>query len=171
MPSLLHSKHYFTKVDRVDEKRTSAVKSSESSETVEPSSSSPLRRGSTTSRNIGILKGSLAESADRVIFMGHNLTQTLLRTCHNLTQTLLRTCHNLIQTLPRICHNLTQTLPYVGDLNYRIRGTRALVDQMLAANLHELMVENDQLVDSMRKKEVLEGFVGEIHSLPLLPNP
>lgn len=34
---------------------------------------------------------------------------------------------------------------FMGDLNYRIQGTRPLVDKLLAARMYEVMIHNDQL--------------------------
>eukprot|EP01031_Cornospumella_fuschlensis_P027507 gene27507-33224_t len=39
---------------------------------------------------------------------------------------------------------------FMGDLNYRIKGNRSVIDKLLSANMHEVMLSNDQLKTSMQ---------------------
>jgi hypothetical protein len=50
---------------------------------------------------------------------------------------------------------------FMGDLNYRIRGTRSIVDKCLALNMHDVLLSNDQLKWSMQTGKVLTNFIGE----------
>ena len=50
---------------------------------------------------------------------------------------------------------------FMGDLNYRVRGNRVAVDQLLLLNMHDVMLANDQLKWSMQKGLALVNFVGE----------
>ncbi|RYH06211.1 hypothetical protein EON65_43160 [archaeon] len=34
---------------------------------------------------------------------------------------------------------------FMGDLNYRIKGNRSVIDKLLSSNMHEVMLSNDQL--------------------------
>jgi len=43
---------------------------------------------------------------------------------------------------------------WAGDMNYRINGTRQVVDVLLEKSLHEIMINNDQLTLSMKFKYV-----------------
>lgn len=49
---------------------------------------------------------------------------------------------------------------FLGDLNYRVRGNRRAVDQLLHSDMHDVMLANDQLKWSMRNNLVLAGFTG-----------
>ena len=49
---------------------------------------------------------------------------------------------------------------FMGDLNYRVRGNRDAVDQLLRSDMHDVMLANDQLMWSMRSGLVLTGFTG-----------
>ena len=46
-----------------------------------------------------------------------------------------------------------------GDLNFRIHGTRDIVDSLLAHNRHNILVDNDQLNMVMQFDKVFAGFV------------
>lgn len=46
-----------------------------------------------------------------------------------------------------------------GDLNFRIHGTRDIVDSLLAQNRHNILFDNDQLNMLMQFDEVFSGFV------------
>ena len=47
---------------------------------------------------------------------------------------------------------------WAGDMNYRINGTRQVVDVLLERNLHEIMVNNDQLTLSRKFCPAYHGF-------------
>jgi len=47
---------------------------------------------------------------------------------------------------------------FMGDLNYRIYGTRQTVDELLARNMYETLANNDQLKTSMNQGLVLNHF-------------
>ncbi|KAJ3232867.1 inositol polyphosphate 5-phosphatase [Chytriomyces hyalinus] len=47
---------------------------------------------------------------------------------------------------------------WFGDLNYRINGTRSMVDLLLKRNDQEVMLSNDQLIAEMKREHVLSGF-------------
>lgn len=51
-----------------------------------------------------------------------------------------------------------EVVVFMGDLNYRIAGTRRLVDQLLAANMHDVMLANDQLTCARKAGAVFQGF-------------
>ena len=46
-----------------------------------------------------------------------------------------------------------------GDLNFRVHGTRDIVDSLLAHNRHDILVDNDQLNMLMQFDKVFAGFV------------
>eukprot|EP00597_Dinobryon_sp_UTEXLB2267_P004859 CAMPEP_0170076886 /NCGR_PEP_ID=MMETSP0019_2-20121128/13815_1 /TAXON_ID=98059 /ORGANISM="Dinobryon sp., Strain UTEXLB2267" /LENGTH=357 /DNA_ID=CAMNT_0010288887 /DNA_START=575 /DNA_END=1648 /DNA_ORIENTATION=+ len=48
---------------------------------------------------------------------------------------------------------------FMGDLNYRIKGNRSIVDRLLESNMHEVLLKNDQLRCNMEKCLVLQNFV------------
>lgn len=48
---------------------------------------------------------------------------------------------------------------WLGDLNYRINGTRKMVDTLLNENLFEVLKNNDQLSISMKNGLVFNGFI------------
>jgi phosphatidylinositol-bisphosphatase len=52
----------------------------------------------------------------------------------------------------------TRTI-FMGDLNYRIRGNYNLVMQLLALNMHEVMVNNDQLKWSINESLSFKNFI------------
>ena len=39
---------------------------------------------------------------------------------------------------------------FMGDMNYRVRGTRKAVDKLLKHDMHDVMIHNDQLIWSMQ---------------------
>ena len=47
---------------------------------------------------------------------------------------------------------------WLGDFNYRINGTRDAVDKMLKLNMHEKLLENDQLKIEQQKGNVFQSF-------------
>jgi phosphatidylinositol-bisphosphatase len=47
---------------------------------------------------------------------------------------------------------------WMGDLNYRVNGTRKMVDVLMKRDMHEVMLANDQLIMEMDKREVFKGF-------------
>jgi phosphatidylinositol-bisphosphatase len=48
---------------------------------------------------------------------------------------------------------------WMGDFNYRINGSRRLIDRMIERRLHKALLCNDQLRIEQRKKKVFEGLV------------
>jgi hypothetical protein len=48
---------------------------------------------------------------------------------------------------------------FAGDLNYRIRGNREIVDKLIHKGMHEVLVQNDQLKWSQRERLVFPDFV------------
>ncbi|ETW09895.1 hypothetical protein, variant 1 [Aphanomyces invadans] len=54
-----------------------------------------------------------------------------------------------------------------GDLNYRIDGTRKMIDDLLARNFHDVLLVNDQLRKEMAASRVFERFrEGPLNFLP-----
>ena len=49
---------------------------------------------------------------------------------------------------------------FMGDLNYRIRGNRSVVDKLLQTGMHDVMLANDQLKWSIGNGLVFEHFTG-----------
>ncbi len=47
---------------------------------------------------------------------------------------------------------------WAGDLNYRINGTRAVVDVLLEKEMHEVLLNNDQLNLAMKTNSAFDGF-------------
>ena len=47
---------------------------------------------------------------------------------------------------------------WAGDLNYRINGTRKMVDNLLLSNMFEVLLANDQLNSERSKGNVFAGF-------------
>eukprot|EP00158_Paraphelidium_tribonemae_P003793 Partr_v1_DN26377_c0_g1_i3_m43410 putative inositol len=47
---------------------------------------------------------------------------------------------------------------WVGDLNYRVNGTRKMIDSLIASNLTEVLLANDQLLSEMKLGNVFAGF-------------
>ncbi|GMH93485.1 hypothetical protein TL16_g12642 [Triparma laevis f. inornata] len=47
---------------------------------------------------------------------------------------------------------------WAGDMNYRINGTRQVVDVLLAKEMHDVMIHNDQLSVAMQTNPVFEGY-------------
>ena len=47
---------------------------------------------------------------------------------------------------------------WLGDLNYRINGTRPMVDSLLKGNMHEVLAFNDQLRIERAEGRVFVGF-------------
>jgi hypothetical protein len=48
---------------------------------------------------------------------------------------------------------------WCGDLNYRINGTRKMVDELLRNDMIEVLQANDQLRIEMDKQRVFQGFI------------
>nr|KAJ3418703.1 inositol polyphosphate 5-phosphatase [Polyrhizophydium stewartii] len=63
---------------------------------------------------------------------------------------------------PRLSQRFDYTF-WCGDLNYRINGTRALVDSLLEDGRLEVLINNDQLRNEMRRGRVFQGF----HEAPI----
>lgn len=56
---------------------------------------------------------------------------------------------------------------FMGDLNYRVGGNRRMVDALVARNMIEVMLANDQLNVARENGQVFEGFIeGEIRFRP-----
>lgn len=56
---------------------------------------------------------------------------------------------------------------WCGDLNYRVNGTRKMVDNLLYNRMHEVLLANDQLRIEMQRQTVFRGFKeAEISFLP-----
>lgn len=56
---------------------------------------------------------------------------------------------------------------WYGDLNYRINGTRRMVDTLLLRNQHEVLLANDQLQREMKAGNVFAHFrEGQLHFRP-----
>jgi hypothetical protein len=48
---------------------------------------------------------------------------------------------------------------WAGDMNYRINGTRQVVDKLLEKDMYDVLVNNDQLTLAMMSNSCFEGFV------------
>lgn len=56
---------------------------------------------------------------------------------------------------------------WLGDMNYRVNGSRKMVDRLLLDDMHEVLVFNDQLRIERAKKAVFDGFMeGPLHFRP-----
>jgi hypothetical protein len=56
---------------------------------------------------------------------------------------------------------------WYGDLNYRINGTRRMVDTLLLRNQHDVLYANDQLQREMKAGNVFAHFKeGQLHFRP-----
>ena len=54
-----------------------------------------------------------------------------------------------------------------GDMNYRINGTRQVVDKLLEKDMYDHLVKNDQLALAMFSNDCFDGFVeGPLHFKP-----
>ena len=52
-------------------------------------------------------------------------------------------------------------------MNYRINGTRAMIDSLISSSMHEVLLFNDQLRIEMKKGAVFPGFEeGPLHFAP-----
>lgn len=58
-----------------------------------------------------------------------------------------------------ILESCADRIIFMGDMNYRILGTRSLVDTLLKRNMHEVMIKNDQLNISREQGLVFQNFV------------
>lgn len=47
---------------------------------------------------------------------------------------------------------------WFGDLNYRVNGTRKMIDSLISQKMHEVLLANDQLGIEMRKEAVFSGY-------------
>ena len=56
--------------------------------------------------------------------------------------------------------NCADRVVFMGDLNYRVRGNRQVVDKLLALDMHDVMLANDQLKWSMQQGFVFNYFTG-----------
>lgn len=48
---------------------------------------------------------------------------------------------------------------WFGDLNYRVDGTRGMVQKLLDKNMMDVLLSSDQLISEMQKGNVFQGFV------------
>ncbi|KAG6617277.1 putative methyltransferase [Phytophthora cinnamomi] len=65
-----------------------------------------------------------------------------------------------------VCERFDRVFWY-GDLNYRINGTRRMVDTLLLRNQHEVLLANDQLQREMQAGRVFAHFrEGQLHFRP-----
>lgn len=55
--------------------------------------------------------------------------------------------------------DIADRVVFMGDMNYRVRGTRKVVDKLLAHNMHDVMLSNDQLNWSMEQNLIPAEFV------------
>lgn len=56
---------------------------------------------------------------------------------------------------------------FAGDLNYRIRGNRRIVDKLIQSGMQEVLLANDQLLSSVAQQLAFEGFAeGPLNFLP-----
>mmetsp|Transcript_36819 Transcript_36819/g.63556 ORF Transcript_36819/g.63556 Transcript_36819/m.63556 type:complete len:641 (-) Transcript_36819:7-1929(-) len=63
--------------------------------------------------------------------------------------------------------NSADLVVFMGDLNYRIKGNRKIVSSLVANNMHEVLLHNDQLAWNMNKGLVLQNFTeGPLHFKP-----
>ena len=84
-----------------------------------------------------------------------------------------------------LLENCADRVIFMGDLNYRVRGNRSVVDKLLQTGMHDVMLANDQLKWSIGSGFVFEHFTGKStpfllhgvfplppsHSLPTSPPP
>jgi hypothetical protein len=66
-----------------------------------------------------------------------------------------------IPSLGKDLKSLADIVIFMGDLNYRIRGNRSIINKLLDANMHEVLLMNDQLRTSMQANEVMQGYIGK----------
>lgn len=50
-------------------------------------------------------------------------------------------------------------LIFMGDMNYRINGNRKVIDKLLEANMHEVLMSNDQLTTSFQQKRLPDFLI------------
>lgn len=55
--------------------------------------------------------------------------------------------------------DIADRVVFMGDMNYRVRGTRKVVDKLLAHNMHDVMLGNDQLKWSIEQNLIPAEFV------------
>ncbi|KAJ8330870.1 hypothetical protein O5D80_000890 [Batrachochytrium dendrobatidis] len=69
-------------------------------------------------------------------------------------------------SIPRLSDRFDYVF-WAGDLNYRINGTRAIVDSLILNNQLEVLINNDQLATEMHKGKCFIGFQEHpIHFIP-----
>lgn len=72
----------------------------------------------------------------------------------------------------RDLRQLADIVIFMGDLNYRVRGNRSIIDKLLESNMHEVLLSNDQLKMSMQQNEVFQGYTGKsLHPLVSISSP
>jgi hypothetical protein len=54
--------------------------------------------------------------------------------------------------------DLYDSVFWAGDLNYRINGTRRIIDSLLLKNMHEVMLNNDQLSIARKSDGIFRGY-------------
>lgn len=63
--------------------------------------------------------------------------------------------------------DLFDRVVFLGDMNYRINGTRAMIDSLISSRMHEVLLFNDQLRIEMKRGRVFQGFEeGPLHFAP-----
>ena len=78
--------------------------------------------------------------------------------------------HRINQTLPLINHKIAEgkgtnvadrfdRVFWFGDLNYRINGTRKMIEELIKSEMTEVLVANDQLSIAKRSGEAWKGFL------------
>lgn len=56
---------------------------------------------------------------------------------------------------------------FAGDLNYRIRGNRRIVDKLIQSGMQEVLMANEQLLSTIAQKLAFDGFAeGPLNFLP-----
>jgi hypothetical protein len=50
-------------------------------------------------------------------------------------------------------------LVFMGDLNYRLRGNRSLITRLLELNMHDVLLNNDQLIWSKNALLIFKNFI------------
>ena len=59
----------------------------------------------------------------------------------------------------RTLNDFADRVIFMGDMNYRVRGTRSAVDRLLENNMHDAMIHNDQLIWSMKEQLVPSEYI------------
>jgi hypothetical protein len=65
-----------------------------------------------------------------------------------------------------LCTDRYERVFWLGDLNYRVAGNRAMIDALIRQNMLEVMRSNDQLVNEMKASRVFNGFIEATINFP-----